>query len=499
MTDANNNDSLDPEEPDDSSDSKTGKPFDDSSNHSSEGESNERRDEMNDDSDSEDPYDGESSHFEVCSDSEIESDPVPAHLQDRIMEICSAFMAASNDGECPDRSQWERRHPELNPHLGRRLRFCVDVIRGVQNNPIHDVPSSESESTQGHAETFNKVDDGDSSDAKATLLPEEPDSLRFVVCPKCGKVNLVGSLQVVKATCTLCREEFVVASSEEATRDETCPKRIGRLYVVEIAGRGTFGTVYHAFDPIFQQSRAVKLPHCNLLTLAEIEERIIAEARSAARLRHPNFVQVLEIGHQDGVPFLVMEYIDGKTLEQVLWAKKKLPQSEAVDLMCEISLAMDYAHSRDVIHRDLKPANVILMETNGRPVLIDYGLARHGDRELTVNEHGDIIGSPAYMSPEQATGDLHLICPASDVYSLAVMLFRMLTGKLPFLGGRDETIRMVVEDAPPMPSLLEPSISAELEAVILKAMSKRIEDRFASAAEFAEAIRPFGRSDESAT
>jgi tetratricopeptide (TPR) repeat protein len=271
------------------------------------------------------------------------------------------------------------------------------------------------------------------------------------------------------------------------------PAPFGRYELRELLGEGGMGSVYLAHDTQLDRPVALKLPRFADEERPQARERFLREARAAAGLRHPNICPVYDAGELGPDLYLSMAYVEGEPLSRRLRREGPLPAREAATLARAVALAMDEAHRHGVIHRDLKPSNVML-DLRGQPVVMDFGLARRagtaGDVRLTGA--GSVLGTPQYMSPEQAAGDSAAVGPASDVYSLGVILYEMLTGQLPF---RAETtgrlLAQVQRDEPPPPRRLRPDLDPRLEAVCLRALAKEPGQRFATMAEFAEALAPF--------
>ncbi|MDB5386931.1 MAG: hypothetical protein JWM11_2577 [Planctomycetaceae bacterium] len=257
---------------------------------------------------------------------------------------------------------------------------------------------------------------------------------------------------------------------------------VGRFELRRQLGEGSGGTVYLAHDPMLERSVAVKVPKFPLGDRKSVE-RFLREARSASRLRHPNIVTVFESGEAETKCYLVFEYIAGETL----LAKLK---GEPVDIrqaaiwVRDLADALSYAHREGVVHRDIKPSNIIL-DSSGRPLLMDFGVARRIDADATMTSDGGLLGTPAYMSPEQALGDRAVVGPASDQYSLGVVLYEMLTGQRPFSGPTYSILGQVVAAEPRGPRELNREVPRDLEAICLKAMAKKSADRYLNASEFA--------------
>lgn len=257
-------------------------------------------------------------------------------------------------------------------------------------------------------------------------------------------------------------------------------KEIARFQVTDVLGCGSFGTVYRAFDPLLDREVALKVPRF-ANDDGGMMERFHREAKAAARLHHPNIVALHESGQTDDGPYLVTEFIDGEPLSRTLNGKP-LEISTAVDWVRQIAEGLYYAHCEGIVHRDVKPGNVMISRS-GRPQLMDFGLAkRDADLESEMTVEGQIVGTPSYMSPEQARGAIAEIGPRSDQYSVGVILYELLCGQPPFVGEPWTVIARVanVNDVPPSPRSLRPEISRDLEACCLKAMEKDPRARYAT-------------------
>ena len=263
---------------------------------------------------------------------------------------------------------------------------------------------------------------------------------------------------------------------------------LGKYELMGVLGRGAAGTVYDARDPVIGRRvaiKTVKLPNADDDETKEELERFRREARAAGGLSHPNIVPIYDYGETSEIAYIVMEYVGGGSLSGLLKKHTKLPKAEALRIMEQLLSGLQYSHERGIVHRDVKPDNVML--TDDQTVKIaDFGIARIEGSGATVV--GTMLGTPSYMSPEQWRGDAH-IDARSDIYAAGVMLYHILTGKRPFEGNQSAIMHKVLsEDARP-PSLVDPAAPPELDAVILKAMAKLREDRFASSAEFAAALK----------
>lgn len=265
-------------------------------------------------------------------------------------------------------------------------------------------------------------------------------------------------------------------------------RQIGRYRVMQSLGRGGFGTVYLAHDEQLHRNVAVKVAHRRQASSSEEVHGYLAEARVVASLDHPHIVPVYDAGQTtDGYCYIAAKYIKGTTLQARL-REGRLGWAQTAHLICCLAEALDHAHRNGVTHRDVKPGNVLLDEAQG-VYLADFGLAmKDGDLALRTRRGG----TPSYMSPEQVRGEGHLLDGRSDIFSLGVVLYEMLTGARPFSGQTArELAEQIIDHEPPAPRQLERNVPSELERVCLRAISKRASDRYATAARMAEDLKRF--------
>ncbi len=253
----------------------------------------------------------------------------------------------------------------------------------------------------------------------------------------------------------------------------------GRYKIIKKAGTGGMADIFKAEDTILGRLVAIKMLHPQFAHDENFVARFRREAQSAASLNHPNIVNIYDWGRADSTYFIVMEYIEGENLKQIIGKSGPLSAEIAVKIMIRVCDALEFAHKHQIVHRDIKPHNIIITK-DGTVKVTDFGIARAGSSTMT--QTGSILGTATYISPEQAQGTA--VGKSSDVYSLGIVLYEALTGCVPFEGESPVAVAFKqVHEPPPLPRSINPAISQSLETVILKAMAKNPGERYLSAEE----------------
>lgn len=284
-------------------------------------------------------------------------------------------------------------------------------------------------------------------------------------------------------------ETFGGSNRQSDTSSEFAARMFGRYRLLRPLGEGAMGSVFLALDTTLDRQVALKMPKPSATDAAEFLTRFTREARAAAGLKHPSICSVYDAGEVDGTAFITMDFIDGVPLSKLIGTPSLQPVSEVLRIAKIIASAIEHAHQNGVIHRDLKSGN-ILIDASRNPVVTDFGLARRlvPTEGTRVTQEGLLIGTPAYMAPEQVRGEQDKVGIASDIYSFGVVLFEMLVGRLPFDGRLPDLLAKVLRDLPPIPSRLRSDLTEDVDDVVLKMLQKDPSHRYRSMAEVMTAI-----------
>ncbi len=267
------------------------------------------------------------------------------------------------------------------------------------------------------------------------------------------------------------------------------PERIGRFEILALLGEGAFGRVYKARDSQLDREVAIKVPKLEAFAGQFDLQRFLREAKSAAAIQHPNICPVHEVNVEGGQPYIVMAFVHGKSLAEYLKGRSKpLPQKQAALIVRKLALALHAAHEKRVVHRDLKPANILYDPERKDVVITDFGLAIRASGDARQTHSGVLLGTPAYMSPEQARGDVKQVGPASDIFALGVILYELLTNHRPFQGSLGDVIGQIQHVEPPSIRAHNPELDERLDVICRQAMAKEPKNRFACMKAFAAVL-----------
>lgn len=365
----------------------------------------------------------------------------------------------------------------------------VFVILGVTRTELVNEPSSQSD-TVADSPGLARVEDFSRTEMPGAESTGSNTSLGLQVrCPHCREpFTIANDTKLTELSCPACTQTFSLASQTPVDGAAPVLATIAHFELLARVGVGGFGTVWKARDTRLDRIVAVKVPRKEQLDPQDVEN-FLHEAKIAAQLSHPNIVRIFEVGRDGDTVYLVSEFMKGKSLLQ--WSEERqLSTAEAVDLTITIFEALAEAHRMGVIHRDLKPQN-ILMDERGEPHITDFGLAKRLAADVTRTIDGKVMGTPAYMSPEQARGATSQTDQRTDLYSMGVVLFQLLTDELPFRGNLQRLIYHVIHDDPPRLRELDPTLPVDLETICMKLLEKEPARRYGSAREVADELRRF--------
>ena len=298
---------------------------------------------------------------------------------------------------------------------------------------------------------------------------------------------------LVADTAAAAQEELVDPAGESSSgrwRSIRLPTTVGDYELLEEIGRGGMGVVFRARQISLDREVAVKMILRGRLASEADLQRFLAEASATARLEHPHIVPIYDVGDVEGRPFFSMKYIEGETLADRL-RRGPLAQREAAALIADLARAIGFAHRQGILHRDLKPSNVLLAK-DGSALISDFGLAKRVGTKVDLTRSGMLVGTPAYMSPEQAGGRRASVGPASDVYSLGCVLYAALTGRPPFVADSPmELVMLVIEQEPTAPRVLRPTLDRDLEMIVIRCLQKPADLRYATADALADDLEAY--------
>ncbi len=392
--------------------------------------------------------------------------PAPVEL------VEAEYRARLVSGESPEHAEYAARFSHLADVLPQRL---AEVERSVSG-------SSQVTEIDAVAETIIQPS---STDPAETIVADVPVT---IVESDARPSDPEGVETVIQSEGETPTSPFRGASSRGSAAGVL--RTFGDYEVLSEIARGGMGVVYRARQTKLNRVVAVKMILQGQLASRDDIQRFYSEAEAAARLEHPGIVPIFEVGEIDDQHYFSMGFVDGESLADRA-RRGPLPPKEAAELLRDVADAIDYAHRQGIVHRDLKPGNILLTQ-DGQPRVTDFGLAKtvEGDSGLTAS--GQILGTPGYMPPEQASGRIHDVGPLSDVYSLGAVLYCLLTGRPPFQSARVmETLKQVVETPPVSPRLLNPSVDRDLETIVLKCLEKTPAHRLASAAELRDELQRY--------
>jgi serine/threonine protein kinase/WD40 repeat protein len=410
------------------------------------------------------------------------SDGEEQSIKSRAREIALAMVVDSTSGKAHPVDSELQDNPELAAELRRQLKLLGVVKLVTEESETRR--EAQSPVSVGHAEldttrVVNPLDTGGPLHDDPTLIP----------CPSCRQhlpqVVFAKNESSRKVQCLSCGHSVVVLDNRKGLQ---AGSMVAQFELLSRLGAGSFGLVWKARDTRLQRDVALKVPRRGLLT-SDQQNLFLREAKVAAAIRHPYVVAIHDTGVDRGTVYICSELIDGTTLSQWSHESCDSPRTAAA-MMRKIALAIQAIHESSVVHRDLKPSNV-MVDKNEDPQVMDFGLAKQDVFEATMTLSGEVLGTPAYMSPEAAKGESRSSDPRTDIYSIGVMLYELLTGELPFRGDFAQLVQQILHAKPRSLVEINPAVHRELETICLKCLEKEPADRYQSARELAEDLERF--------
>jgi serine/threonine-protein kinase len=376
-----------------------------------------------------------------------------------------------------DESNAARDHDPISENL---------LLKQMDPCEASDDPTSESEAQLAAilSELTDQLQRGEHVDIHDVCerYPEHASDLRY----------LWGAVLVTDAVGSA-ESKAIASEPPGSTSDEwsiKLPCRLGDYELLEVIGRGGMGIVYRAQQVSLNREVAIKMILKDRLATIQDRQRFFAEAKATAKLDHPGIVPVFDVGEIDGRPYFAMKFLRGRTLSELILSES-LSQRQAAKYMEQICRAVHFAHEYGIVHRDIKPSN-ILIDESGNAKLTDFGLAKQTDGAESLTRTGVVLGTPNYMSPEQASGRMGTIGPASDVYSLGAVLYHALTGRPPLVANSPVDLMLkVLEQDPTPPRMVNPRLDRDLEMIVVRCLQKPPDLRYASAALLADDLQAF--------
>lgn len=424
---------------------------------------------------------------QIGNDAQTSSDDI----EDRIESVAVEFLEQLRAGNAPAISTVVAAHPDFGTRLLRRLTIVEQLFRigrtaklALHSSETWQPTACAPTPPDGHRELISNPPPHRANDS--VNLPSTIAS-GTTLCTNCGAVVPTMSGRPSHATCWQCGNTLLADTAvPEMPTVEVRARSIGRFRLVERVGRGGFGDVFRAWDTQLQRVVAVKISRINPVAQPEMYERFLREGRAVARLKHPHIVAIHEFGRVDGSAYLVSEFINGPTLAE-LATRREINFQESARILAQIADALDAAHNTSMLHRDVKPSNILINE-HGQAFLTDFGLAHHVD-DTTLTVAGQILGTIQYMSPEQAGGHNEQLDRRTDVYSLGVVMYWLLTRTSPFVGTRSAILSQIISDVPRPPRRINEQIPPDLEVICRRAMTREPANRYATAGMFADDLR----------